>query len=149
MDSPLSKRSMKRVTEGSHWRESKQVLFPMISVLRTACSSARSCFPGTDKEQRVLEEWHTKEENILDPLKLNVPWQKISSIHKAYLMRNMYLKYIKNSFKLILKIWTMYLIKKWAKCLCRHFIIEGIWRCSTWKYVQHNYVRRMVSQNQN
>ena len=149
MESPLSKRSMKRVTEGSHWRESKQVLFPMISVLRTACSSARSCFPGTDKEQRVLEKWHTKEENILDPLKLNVPWQKISSIHKTHLMRNMYLKYIKNSFKLILKIWTMYFIKKWAKCLCRHFTTEGIWRRSTWKYVQHDYVRRMVSQNQN
>ena len=75
MDSPLSKRSLKRVTEGSHWRESKQVLFPMISVLRTACSFAHSCFPGTDKEQRVLEKWHTKEESILDLLKLNVPWQ--------------------------------------------------------------------------
>ena len=46
----------------------------MISVLRTACSSARSCFPGTDKEQRVLEKQHTKgENNILDPLKLNIP----------------------------------------------------------------------------
>ena len=76
MDSPLSKRSLKRVTEGSHWRESKQVVSPMISVLRTACSSACSCFPGTDKEQRVFEKWHTKEENnILDPLKLNIPWQ--------------------------------------------------------------------------
>ena len=79
MDSPLSKRSLKRVTEGSHWRESKQVLFPVISVLRTAFSSARSCFPGTDKEQRVLEKRHTKEENnILDPLKLSVPWQENS-----------------------------------------------------------------------
>jgi len=46
----------------------------MISVLRTACSSAHSCFPETDKEQRALEKQHTKEENnILDSLKLNVP----------------------------------------------------------------------------
>ena len=34
MESPLRKRSLKRVTEGSHWRESQQVLFCMISVLR-------------------------------------------------------------------------------------------------------------------
>ena len=34
MESPLRKRSLKRVTEGSHWRESQQVLFRMISVLR-------------------------------------------------------------------------------------------------------------------
>ena len=27
----------------------------MTSFLRTACSSARSCFPGTDKKQRALE----------------------------------------------------------------------------------------------
>ena len=46
----------------------------MISVLRTAYSSAHSCLLGTDKEQRILEKWHTKEKNnILDPLKLNVP----------------------------------------------------------------------------
>ena len=45
------KRSItEKVTEGSHWKESKQVLFLMISVLRTARSSAGSCFPGTDKE---------------------------------------------------------------------------------------------------
>ena len=69
MDSP--KRS-----QGSCWRESKQVPLPMISVLRTACSSTCFCFPGTDKDQRVLEKHHTKEENhILDPLKLIVPWQ--------------------------------------------------------------------------
>ena len=44
--------------------------------MRTACSSARSCFPGMDKEQRALDKQHTKEENnILDSLKLNVPWQ--------------------------------------------------------------------------
>ena len=50
------------------------MLFPMISVLRAVCSFARSCYPGTDKEQRVLEKQHTKgENNILDPLKLNVP----------------------------------------------------------------------------
>ena len=48
----------------------------MTSVLRTACSSARSCFPGTDKEQRIIEKQHTKKENILDPLKLNVPDSK-------------------------------------------------------------------------
>ena len=35
--------------------------FSMISVLRTVCSSAHSCFPGTDKEQRVLEKQRTKE----------------------------------------------------------------------------------------
>ena len=34
----------------SHWRESQQMLFLMTSVLRTACSSAPSCVPGTDKE---------------------------------------------------------------------------------------------------
>ena len=55
MNSPLSTRSLKRVTEGSHWRESRQVLFPMISVRRTARSSAHSCFPGTDKEQSPWE----------------------------------------------------------------------------------------------
>ena len=48
----------------------------MISVLRTVCSSARSCFPGTAKKHRVLEKRHTREENVLDPLKLNVPWQE-------------------------------------------------------------------------
>ena len=62
-DSPVSKRSLKRLTKGSHWRESKQVTFPMISVLRTAYSSACSCIPVTDKEQRVLQKWRTKEEN--------------------------------------------------------------------------------------
>ena len=46
--------------------------FRVISVLRTVCSSARSCFPGIDKEERVLEKQH-KENIILDPLKLNVP----------------------------------------------------------------------------
>ena len=75
MDSPFSNRSLKRVAEGGHWRESKQVLFPMTSVLRTVYSSAPSYFPGTDKEERVLEKWHKKEENnTLDPLKLNIPW---------------------------------------------------------------------------
>ena len=50
----------------------------MISVLRTAHSSARSCFPGTNKEQRILEKRHTKEKtNILDPLKLNVPQYQV------------------------------------------------------------------------
>ena len=68
-----------------HWRESKQVLFLMISVLRTVWSSAHSCFPGTDKEQRVLEKWHTKEENnILDPLKLNVPWQMLTLFIQSF-----------------------------------------------------------------
>ena len=47
----------------------------MISVLRTVYSFAHSCFTGTEKEQRVLEKLHTKKENILDPLKLDVPWQ--------------------------------------------------------------------------
>ena len=32
----------KRVTEGSYWKESKQIPFLMISVLRAACSSTRS-----------------------------------------------------------------------------------------------------------
>ena len=54
-----------KVAEESHWRESlkesKWVPFPMVSVLRTVCSSTRSCIPGTDKEQRVPEKWHTKE----------------------------------------------------------------------------------------
>ena len=44
MDSLIHTRSLmlKRVTEGSYWKESKQVPFPMISVLRTACGSTRS-----------------------------------------------------------------------------------------------------------
>ena len=64
-----------KVTEGSHWRESKQMLFLMSSVLRAVCSSACSCFPDLIKN-RVLENRQTKEENImLSPLKLNVPWQ--------------------------------------------------------------------------
>ena len=63
MDSPLSKRSLKRVTEGSHWRES-MVLFPMISALITACSSAHSCFLGTDKEQSPWEMAHEGRKHI-------------------------------------------------------------------------------------
>ena len=58
-----------------HWRESTHALCLMTSVLRTACSSAHSCFPGTDKEQRALEKQHTREENnIWDSLRLNIPW---------------------------------------------------------------------------
>ena len=68
--------TLKRVTEGSYWKESKQVPFPMISVLRTACSSARSYFPGTDKKQSLWEMAHKRRKcNILDPLKLNGLWQ--------------------------------------------------------------------------
>ena len=54
-----------KVTEESHWRESLKGIqvgaLSHISVLKTACSSARSCIPGTDKRQRILEKWHTKE----------------------------------------------------------------------------------------
>ena len=75
MDRLMHTRWLKRVTEGSHWKESKQVPFLMISVLRTACTSTRSCIPGTDKEQSPWEMAHEGKCNILDPLKLNVPWQ--------------------------------------------------------------------------
>ena len=54
MDSLIHTRSLKRVTEGSHWKESKQVPFPMISVLRTAWSSARSCFPELIRNRESL-----------------------------------------------------------------------------------------------
>ena len=44
MDSLIHTRSLtlKRVTEGSYWTESKQIPFLTISVLRAACSSTRS-----------------------------------------------------------------------------------------------------------
>ena len=62
MDSPVSKRSLTGVSDGNSRR-----IVPMISVLRTACNSAHSCIPGTDKEQeeRVLEKRHTEEENAI------------------------------------------------------------------------------------
>ena len=44
MDSLIHTRSLteKRVTEGSYWKESKQITFLMISVLRAACSFTHS-----------------------------------------------------------------------------------------------------------
>ena len=55
MDNLIHTRSLtlKRVTEGSYRKESKQMPFLMISVL-----SAALLVPGirTDKEQRILEE---------------------------------------------------------------------------------------------
>ena len=44
MDRLIHTRSLtqKRVTEGSYWKESKQIPLPMISVLRTACRFIRS-----------------------------------------------------------------------------------------------------------
>ena len=50
------------------------MLFPIISVLRTACSSTRSYIPRTDKRQSSWEMAHKERKwNTLDPLKLNVP----------------------------------------------------------------------------
>ena len=44
MDSLIHTRSLtlKRVTEGSYWKESKEIPFLMISVLRAVCSSTHS-----------------------------------------------------------------------------------------------------------
>ena len=42
-----------------YWKESTYAFHLMTSVLRTACSSAHSCFLGTDKEKRALEEQKT------------------------------------------------------------------------------------------
>ena len=82
---------LKIVTEGSYRKEFKQIHFIMISEIMFWELRAWSHFwelraallipgIGTDKEQRILEKWHTKEEkcNILDSLKLNVPWQNSS-----------------------------------------------------------------------
>ena len=81
MDSLIHTRSLmlNRVTEGSYWKESKQIPFLMISVLRAACNFTCSKIE-TDREQRIFEKWHTKEEkcNIFDSLKLNVPWHIIT-----------------------------------------------------------------------
>ena len=44
----------------------------MISVLRTVCSSDHFYLQEPIRN-RVLEQRHTKEEDILDPLKLTVP----------------------------------------------------------------------------
>ena len=69
MDSLINTRSLtlKRVT-------ACLILWPQSWELRAALPVLGI---GTDKEQRILEKWHTKEEkcNILDSLKLNVPWQ--------------------------------------------------------------------------
>ena len=102
MDSLIHIRSLtlKIVTEGSYRKEFKQIHFIMISEIMFWELRAWSHFwelrawshfwelraallipgIGTDKEQRILEKWHTKEEkcNILDSLKLNVPWQNSS-----------------------------------------------------------------------
>ena len=88
-DSPVSKRSLKRLTKGSHWRESKLVPFPIISLLRTACSSAHSCIPVTDKEQSPWELAHKGRKcTILDPLKLNVPWHLYRADFSRFLSGN-------------------------------------------------------------
>ena len=66
MDNLIHTRSLtlKRVTEGSYRKESKQMPFLMISVL-----SAALLVPGirTDKEQRILEKQH------VGILPLNIP----------------------------------------------------------------------------
>ena len=74
MDSP--KRSLKGVTEGNPsrcsfpWSQSWELHAALLVPV-----------PGTDKEERVLEKRHTKEENnILDPLKLNIPWYLLSAL---------------------------------------------------------------------
>ena len=66
MDNLIHTRSLtlKRVTEGSYRKESKQIPFLMISVL-----SAALLFPGigTDKKQKILEKQH------VGILLLNIP----------------------------------------------------------------------------
>ena len=79
MDSLIHTRSLtlKRVTEGSYRKESKQIPFLMISVL-----SAALLFPGigTDKKQKILEKQH------VGILLLNIPWHQSSApriLHSA------------------------------------------------------------------
>ena len=86
----------------------------MISVLRTVCSFARSCYPGTDKEQRVLEKQHTKEENnILDPLKLNVPLQSMAWPKKKSIFVKKKKKYV--IYKADINFQSLQTIKNWGK----------------------------------
>ena len=74
-----------------HWRESlkgiqagalSHNLSPENCMQLCSFLFSRNCFweQRVFKEQRVLAKLHTKEENnILDPLKLNVPWYPITS----------------------------------------------------------------------
>ena len=88
MDSLIHTRllMLKRVIEGRCWEESRQVPFPWSQSweLRAALLVPRI---GTDKEQRILEKWHTKEEkcNILDSLKSNIPWHPGANCKWSYL----------------------------------------------------------------
>ena len=72
------------VTEGSHWRESlkgtnegnpRRCSFPWSQSWEMHAALLIPVFHELIRN-RVLEKWHTKEENILDPLKLNIPWHQ-------------------------------------------------------------------------
>ena len=73
MDSLIYTRSLmqKRVTEGSYWKESKQIPFPMISVLRTACCFTRSHCQELIRNRGFMR--NRKQQAGI--LQLNVPWQ--------------------------------------------------------------------------
>ena len=92
MDSLIHTRSLmlKRVIEGSYWKESKQVPFPMISVLRTAYSSTRSQnrnWKGTENPwemaHRGRQVQHIGFLKVKCPLMLMYnPWLKITVFAK-------------------------------------------------------------------
>ena len=61
----------KRITEGSYWKESKQIPFPNISVLRTACCATHSCCQELIGNRGFMR--NRKYPAVI--LLLNVPWQ--------------------------------------------------------------------------
>ena len=73
MDSLMHTRSLKRVTEGSHWKESKQVPFPMISVLRTACSSNAFLYSRNWKGTESLRNGTQRKMQHIGSLKVERP----------------------------------------------------------------------------
>ena len=92
MDSLIHTRPLvlKKVTEGSYWKKSKEVPFPMISVLRTACSSTRSWnrnWKGTENPWEMAHRGrHVQHIGFLKvecPLTLMYnPWLKITVFAK-------------------------------------------------------------------
>ena len=66
---------MKGVTEGGHWKESKQVPFSWSQSWELHAALLVPAFQELIRNRESLRNDTTKEENnILDPLKLNVPW---------------------------------------------------------------------------
>ena len=96
MDSLIPTRllMLKRVTEGSFWKESKQVPFPMISVLRTACSSTHSqsrSWWGAKNPWEMAHRWRKvqhvgflKVERPLTPLRINFKIWAYDCQYKLY-----------------------------------------------------------------